>query len=300
VTRNSLRFPVAVVSATLLFGAFGPMRAGGTTLDDKKAQAEQLQNQIDENGNKIAALGEKYNGAVYDYQKAEAGVSEAKQHLAAAEAAQGKLSAQVAERGAVLYQGAQDPSSIIPDTNITSINELGARTKYGAVATGNDEQLIANLERAQQDLDVQRKAYEQQANAAAKQRDAIAAARAEVEQASSQEQELLSQVKGEIATLIAQEKEREAAAIVLLPYLKFSLLLEDAHQDRSVLLHMLGFEVGQYLLRQWLHVAAAGDLCAAAPRKYHHRSRRGGRYDCTQKPRAKINMAAHAKPQSRP
>jgi peptidoglycan DL-endopeptidase CwlO len=213
VTRNALRFPVAVLSATLLLGALGPMRASGTTLDDKKAQADQLQREIDDNGNKIAALGEKYNGAVYAYQKAQEGVSEAKQHLAAAQAAQDKLSAQVAERGAVLYQGAQDPSSIFPDTNITSINELGARTKYGAVATGNDEQLIANLERAQQDLDVQRKAYEQQANAAAKQRDSIAAARAEVEQASAQEQELLSQVKGEIATLIAQEKAREAAAL---------------------------------------------------------------------------------------
>ena len=42
-TRNSLRFPVAVVSATLLLGALGPMRASGTTLDDKKAQADQLQ-----------------------------------------------------------------------------------------------------------------------------------------------------------------------------------------------------------------------------------------------------------------
>ena len=213
VTRNSLRFSVAVVSATLLLGALGPMRASGTTLDDKKAQAEQLQNEIDANGNKIAALGEEYNGAVYAYEKAQAGVSEAKQHLAAAQAAQDKLSAQVAERGAVLYQGAQDPSSIFPDTNITSINELGARTKYGAVATGNDEQLIANLERAQQDLDVQRKAYEHQVEAAAKQRDSIAAARAEVEQASAQERELLSQVKGEIATLIAEEKAREAAAL---------------------------------------------------------------------------------------
>src|SRR5207244_11735522 len=74
-------------------------------------------------------------------------------------------------------------------------------------------QLIASLERAQQDLNVLRKAYEDQANAAAKQRDSIAAARAEVEQASAQEQELLSQVKGEIATLIAEEKAREAAAL---------------------------------------------------------------------------------------
>jgi len=64
VTRNSLRIPVAAVTATLLLGALGPMRASGTTLDDKKAQAEQLQQEINSNGDKIAALGEQYNGAV--------------------------------------------------------------------------------------------------------------------------------------------------------------------------------------------------------------------------------------------
>ena len=113
----------------------------------------------------------------------------------------------------MLYQGAQDPSSLLPNTNIKSLNELGARTKYGAVATGNDEKLISNLVRAQQDLKVQRKRLDQQVTAAAQKRDFIAATRTNVEQANSQEEALLSQVKGEIATLIAEQKAREAAAL---------------------------------------------------------------------------------------
>jgi cell wall-associated NlpC family hydrolase len=213
VTRNSLRIPVAVVSATLLLGALAPLRASGTTLNDKKAQAQQLEAQINSNGDRIAALGEQYNGAVLEYQNAQARVEQAKQHLATAEAEQSRLSALVAARGAVLYTGAQDPASFFPDTNIKSFNELGARAKYGEIATGNDEQLIANLERAKQDLEVQRKQFDNEVAAAAKKRDEIAAARDQVQQANQREQELLSQVNGEIATLIAQEKAREAAAL---------------------------------------------------------------------------------------
>jgi cell wall-associated NlpC family hydrolase len=213
VTRNRLRIPVAIVSATLLFGALAPMHASGDTIDDKKAQAQQLQAEIDDNGARIAALTERYNGAVLAYQDAQAKVAAAKQHLATAEAEQNRLSDLVAARGAVLYQGAQDPTSLFPDTNVKSFNELGARTKYGEIATGNDEQLIANLERAQQDLEVQRKQYNDEVAAAAKQRDEIASSREDVEQANQRAQELLSQVNGEIAQLIAEEKAREAAAL---------------------------------------------------------------------------------------
>jgi cell wall-associated NlpC family hydrolase len=189
------------------------LRASGTTIDDKKAQAQQIQAQINENGDRIAALTEQYNGAVLEYQNAQAKVAEAKQHLAAAEVAQSRLSDLVAARGAALYTGAQDPTTLLPDTNIKSFNELGARAKYGEITTGNDEQLISNLERAQQDLEVQRKQYNDQVDAAAKKRDDIAATRNDVEQANQQQQELLSQVNGEIAQLIAEEKAREAAAL---------------------------------------------------------------------------------------
>src|SRR5262249_20128158 len=78
-------------------------------------------------------------------------------------------------------------------------------------------------------------------------------------------------------------KKCKPPAVVLLPNLKLSLLLEDAHQDRRFLVHVLCFERGQHALRQWLHVAAAGHRCAAAaPGKRHLRSDRGRRQKRTQ------------------
>jgi cell wall-associated NlpC family hydrolase len=213
VTRNRLRIPVAVVSATLLLGALAPMRASGDTIDDKKAQAEQLQAEIDENGARISALAERYNGAVLEYNNAQARVEETKQRLAAAQAEQDRLTELVAARGAALYKGAADPTSLFPDTDIASFTELGSRTKYGEIATGNDEALIANLERAKEDLDVLRDQYNDEVDAAEQQAEAIAATRDEVESANQRAEQLLSQVNGEIAQLIAEQKEREAAAL---------------------------------------------------------------------------------------
>ncbi len=197
----------------MLLGALSPLRAGGSTIDDKKQEAAQLEQEIQSNGDKIAALGEQYNGAVLEYQNAQTGVAEAKRHLASAEAQHQQLSSLVAARGAELYQGAQDPTSLLPNTNIQSVDELGVRTQYGAVATGNDEQLISNLVRAQQDLKIQRQRLDHEVSAAKQKRDFIAEAQQKVQEANSQETELLSQVKGEIATLIAQEKARQAAAV---------------------------------------------------------------------------------------
>ena len=215
-TRN-LRKPIVVITATLALGALTPalnaMSASGATIESKQAEATQLEQQIQNNGDKISALGEMYNGAVLQYQNAQAAVAEAKRRLATAEAQQSKLSALVAARGAALYLGAQNPTAFMPDSNIKSLNELGARTMYGAVATGNDQQLIANLTRAQQDLSLQRKQLDKQVKAAAAKRDFISSTKQKVEEANSQEQELLGQVKGEIATLIAEKKAREEAAL---------------------------------------------------------------------------------------
>jgi peptidoglycan DL-endopeptidase CwlO len=211
--KRHLRLPVVAIAAVMLLGALAPLRASGATIDSAKAQAAQLEAQIQSNGDKIAALGEQYNGAVLAYENAKAGVAEAKRNFAKAEKQQEKLSSLVAARGAILYQGAQDPTTLIPNTDMKSMNELGARTKYGAVATGNDEQLISTLVASKQDLEIQRKALDKQSAVAAAKRDEISANRQKVVDANSQAQELLSQVKGQIAVLIQQEKERQQAAL---------------------------------------------------------------------------------------
>ena len=208
-----LRMPAAALAAMALFGVVSPLRASGSTLDDKKAQAAQLEKEIQDNGDRIDALDEAYNGAVLEYQNAQTAVAQAKHRYATAKAQQEQLRELVAQRGAELYQGAEDPTSLLPNTNIQSVNELGVRTQYGAVATGNDEQLISNLVRAQQDLKIEQARLDHEVTVAREKRDFIVAARSKVEQANSQETELLSQVKGQIATLIAQQQALAAARL---------------------------------------------------------------------------------------
>lgn len=209
-----MRTPIVVAIVALSFGALAPLRASGAaTIESKKAEAAQLQAEIDANGDRIAALGEQYNGAVLEYERATAAVSHAQRRLVNAEAHAAKLSQLVSIRAAALYQGASDPLSMLPSTNIKSFNELGVRKEYGSVATGNDEKLIADLSRSQQDLKLERKRLDKRVASAASQRDLISTARRQLEEANARNTELLSKVKGEIATLVAEEKARKEAAI---------------------------------------------------------------------------------------
>lgn len=221
--------PLIAVVIALSFGALTPLRASGATIDDKKAEAAHLEAQIQANGDRIAALGEQYNGAVLAYQNAQAAVAQAQRLLLAAEKQAGKLSGLVSIRAAVLYQGAGDPTSLLPNTNIQSVTELGVRTKYSAVATGNDEKLIGELQRSQQDLKLERARLDKRVTAAKAKQDFIASAKQQVEQANANEQQLLSQVKGQIATLIAQQQAREAAALKA----RLALLAQQAAQQAS-------------------------------------------------------------------
>jgi peptidoglycan DL-endopeptidase CwlO len=212
VTRR-LRTPFVAVTVALALGTLTPLRASGSTIDDKKAEATRLEAEIQANGDKIAALGEQYNGAVLEYQNAQAAVADARRRLAGAQKQTERMRNLVAARAVALYQGAGDPTSLLANTDVKSVDELGVRTQYGAVATNNDEQLIANLKRAKQDMQIQQKLLDAKVAAAGNKRDFIAAARLGIQKANADEQQLLSQVKGQIATLIAEQQAREAAAL---------------------------------------------------------------------------------------
>ena len=69
----------ALMAASLLAGA----RAGATPIDDKRAEAAQLQRQLDAMNTRISALDEQYNQAQLRAGKADAAVTQARSRLAA-------------------------------------------------------------------------------------------------------------------------------------------------------------------------------------------------------------------------
>jgi peptidoglycan DL-endopeptidase CwlO len=210
-TARRTRALLAVTASALALAALVPASARATTIDDKRAEAVRLQREIEANGEKISALGEQYDSAVLHRDQAVAAVNDSEARLTAAHNQSLRARRLVALRAAALYTGSSTPS-LLPTADIRTVNELSVRTKYGALATGRDESAIANLERAQADLKVRRKELDQRKAAAQRIVDSISASKRAIEQANATQARLLSNVKGEIATLVQQEQRRRDAA----------------------------------------------------------------------------------------
>ena len=76
-------------------------------------------------------------------------------------------------------------------------------------------------------------------------------------------------------------EQRETAGLVLFPDFEFGFFLEDPHQDRRFLRHVLVFDVGDHAVGQRLHVAAAdgGRAIGVATGKRNGRRNRSGRQE---------------------
>jgi cell wall-associated NlpC family hydrolase len=95
--------------------------------------------------------------------------------------------------------------------SVATVSELGSRAKYAESAASKDNELIDRLLVAKSDLRAQQDALEKGQKQAKHDLQEIESSKREVEAANQKQQALLSQVQGEIATLIQQEQARKAA-----------------------------------------------------------------------------------------
>jgi cell wall-associated NlpC family hydrolase len=200
-----------VIAAVLVAGLLPSALAEGSPLEDKKRQAAALQSQIDANLGRMEVLAEKLNGARYRAEKAQAGIAESERRTAEAQAETDKIEIQLNARAAEIYKGAgsTNPLDAIDVENVT---ELAARSKYASAAADKDDSLLDRLQKARELLAIQKQQLEAQKAAAEAERNAAEQSRRELEAANSQRRALLTQVKGEVATLMRQEQERRDAA----------------------------------------------------------------------------------------
>ncbi len=201
------RLLTAVVCCTALTVGAVAATATGSPIDDKKAEAQRLQQQIDANGMKISSLGEQYNGAQVAFDEATARVAAAERRLAEARRNALRIEGLVKRRAATMYM-ASGNSTPLDAIDSSSMRELSARGKYAAAAADHDSKLIENLRRSRDQLRVQREEFRGQQQQAKAQRDAAVRARASIETANAKQSQLLGQVKGQIATLMAEDQKR--------------------------------------------------------------------------------------------
>jgi peptidoglycan DL-endopeptidase CwlO len=199
------------IAATLVAGAVLPAArsASADSITSEKAEATQLANQIQAQGEQLAALSERYD-------EANIRVTQLDQQVAQTKSLINKTKTQVSSAQANLRgQALQDYMSGGSDNGLEQLFTPGGEKasvtiEYQSVASGNVSTAIDRLNRAEATLTGQ----ENQLQATQNQAQAALAQAAAAQQGAATEladqQATLSKVQGRIATLVAQQQAAEA------------------------------------------------------------------------------------------
>jgi len=222
-TRSWTRPRAAVaLAATLALtsGVLASATAAHATPDSdlasERARATQLESQIEANGNRVSILDEQYNQAQSAIDKANELLASDQRLLDQRRQETEAVQAELAARGAELYMGAGNGAPLAA-LDVHDTRELGSRTVYAGAAADSDQQLLDRAKVAIEELAVQQDALQKARADATRQRDQLDAARREITQATTEQQQLLEQANGKISSLVAEvraerEREQEAAA----------------------------------------------------------------------------------------
>jgi cell wall-associated NlpC family hydrolase len=217
-TAVAVAATLTLVTAATLTTATLAQASPQSDLASQQQRATELENEIEANGNRVSVLDEDYTNAQLAIQRATAQIDadETAVHAKAAETA--SVRAQLEARGAELYMGAGNPTPLAA-LDVSNADQLGLRSEYGAAAADQDHQLLDEVTVAVEQLGLQRATLERARAGAVNQRDELDAARTQIIDATTHQQDLLAQVTGNIKTLVVQlqadqQRAQEAAARV--------------------------------------------------------------------------------------
>ena len=208
-TRHpTLRVLAALLTASLLALSLDT-GADAQSVDDKRAEAEQVASELEQLRIRASQLDEEYAVALDELDQAQQDILAAQERVAELEQELSVNREAVAGYAVEAYIGGDAMPS--PDTMLDSqMNEVGTRVAYIEVASGSKQDLLDELAAADARLaqELERLAEaEAEAQQLSEQADA---ARAGAQQAVADEEALLSRVEGELAELVAAEEARRA------------------------------------------------------------------------------------------
>jgi len=214
-TRLSRRLIPLVLAASAFTAGVLPTTSSAAPIDDKRAQAAQLEAQINATATRLSDLNEQINDAQIQLDAANQTIADADAAVEAAKARTNDLKRIVADRAVSLYQRSGAEAGI-DDLDTAKASDLSAQQKYASVAAQRDNDAVYQLKKAQEELAV-RKADAEQARATAEStKSQIEGARAEMSAGQQKLEAMKAGIDGEIATLVKQAEDeriaREAAA----------------------------------------------------------------------------------------
>jgi len=201
-----------MIAAIVTISIVVPATAGARTISDVRAEARRIEQQIQDNGDRIAALGEQYNGAVLQLRRLEADQALALQQVRQTEAKARSMRASVAALAARLYMSHAMGSNAVQSVDVASVMDYTRGQQYTAAVTSKDFDILDHLHGVQVELGRRRESLSRSVSDARAQRDRLSKTRREIEASNATAQRLLSQTKGELGRLIRAEEQRQLAA----------------------------------------------------------------------------------------
>ena len=137
-------------------------------------------------------------------------IDDARARITQAESEVGRITGLVRQRAASIYRSAASGGT---NGNLFDVDVriMASREKYAAAASERDDALLSQLARAREDLAARQQDAEQAKQVAETQMQQLQTTKAQFQAANSERSRLLSQVNGQIATLVAQAAARRAA-----------------------------------------------------------------------------------------
>lgn len=204
--RLSVFFLAVVLSA---IGASGPVLAD--PIADKKAEAAALAARIDAANRRVDVLAERFNAAQLRVQQTDAQLAKLTADYAAADAAASKSQALL--KAAAVNSYVRGGMSTVGSLLEQQPGQLAVANAYVRVAAGDQAEARDAARVARDDLKVRRAQLDATRQDATAALDAANKARSDAAKAVAAQQADLAKVKGELASLVAAEQQRQAEAI---------------------------------------------------------------------------------------
>lgn len=202
--------PAVLVLISILLATAVPARADS---DDKKQQVQQIADRIEQLGDEAASLGQSINGAQQALQQADADVAASQQRLTELDATLGSVRSSAAGFAVRSYIYADQMSGVPALVAGSSIADGSVqREGYSNIALGGTLAVADDLGALVEDAERERQVLADRKAARANAVKSLEASQQAADTALAKQQELLTKTKGELATLLAQERQQRAEA----------------------------------------------------------------------------------------
>ncbi|MCA1692312.1 MAG: NlpC/P60 family protein [Actinobacteria bacterium] len=199
-----------LVGIALLTPLAAPTWAGGDPVDDKKAEAARIQNQLDAQGEKVSIAAERYNRAQIRLAELQSNLEKTELDLKRSNERFKQVRSRLTKVAVVAYMHGGSNATISSLARSQDHTQMLVRRQYLQVAAGDQRAVLGELRSAREDLteirvkltDEEKDAKEANTEAAALRRAAVAA--------EEDQRAILGRVQGELAGLVAEEADRRA------------------------------------------------------------------------------------------